>query len=177
MFFKLISTFFIISSCQALTDLTLKEKAIGRDVVCAVIKKITDSAIFPDDKGILRRMAWVESMFGYNSSKFNDENYGGIWQVNQSRFDEIVRNNSKYPQLSKDINSTLSKINSTFKIDLKRLEYPSLLKPLYSGLFARLVLLISPGDIPENFELESQASYWKRYYDGPKGKNLILLKF
>ena len=40
------------------TDKTLEDRATGNDVVDAVIQKIKDTAIFPDDNGIMKRIAY-----------------------------------------------------------------------------------------------------------------------
>ena len=160
---------YISSSLQA-EDKTLEDKAKGHDVVCAVIKKITDSGIFPDDKGILRRIAWVESKFGNDKGTFRDNYYGGIWQIDAGKdgaFTEITKNAKSHTQLNTNI---IPKVNAKFGINITNMKYEDLLKPLYSGLFARMRLFITADSIPENYNLSGQANYWKKNYNSDQGK-------
>lgn len=46
-----------------------------------------------------------------------------------------------------------------------------LVKPLYSGLAARLYLVRIPAEIPSN--LQSQGWYWKKYYNTVAGKGTV----
>ena len=66
---------------RQLSDQSPPDKASGEDVVHAVVKAIKKSAIFPDDKCILKRIALVESNFGKHPRTFRAGYFGGIWQV------------------------------------------------------------------------------------------------
>lgn len=146
------------STGNLVNDLTLKEMAVGHDVVCAVVKKISDSGIFPDDKGILRRIAAVESRFGNDKNTFRKGYYGGIWQIDDGptgAFTEITKHHDRHSHLYKE---TFHEIRKKFGIDIREVRYEELMKPLYSGLFARLILNIKPAPIPENYDIEGQVS-------------------
>ena len=58
---------------------TPKEK--GADVVKAVVDRITDLGIFPDDHKFMCRIAWVESKYGTDQGTYRPGYHGGIWQV------------------------------------------------------------------------------------------------
>ena len=136
---------------KANTDLTIVEGATGSDVTEASIIKIRRSQIFSDDYKFLDRLAYVESEFGLSNETAND---GGIWQVN-----EIYLQQSKADRL----NSLHNQINSTFGIFWPNVTYGDLLKPLYSGLAARLYLASLATPIPE--QSEDQATYWVDNYN------------
>ena len=73
---------FIISTLA--DDLTIEEKAIGSDVVEAVIDIIDQSCVFSDDRQMLRRIAKVETDDGNAAETFEvngQEYFGGIWRV------------------------------------------------------------------------------------------------
>ena len=68
-----------MAGCRAAVDMTLVEKATGRDVVETVCYRILKSCIFDDDKFLLRRIAYTETKDGTDPQ--TDDMYGGIWQV------------------------------------------------------------------------------------------------
>ena len=146
----------IFSSCLS-DDKTLKNNANGHDVVCAVIKKISDSGVFPDDKGILRRIAWVESKFGNDPVTYRDDSHGGIWKINEATFKMITKTN-KLANLNAIIFEEMG-------INMMQVNFQDLIKPLYSGLFARMSLYIVNEVIPENYDLDGQAQFWKIHYN------------
>ena len=58
---------------------TPKEK--GADVVKAVVDRITELGIFPDDHKFMCRIGWVESKYGTDKGTYRPGYHGGIWQV------------------------------------------------------------------------------------------------
>ena len=67
--------------CLLFTDITEQLNSRGQDVVHTTINRIHGSAMFPDDKGFLRRIAHVESNDGMNVNTYREGFHGGIWQV------------------------------------------------------------------------------------------------
>ena len=59
-------------------DGTIQPLANGASVVETTCLRIESSCIFQEDKLLLRRMAFVESMDGNDPKTFRDGYYGGI---------------------------------------------------------------------------------------------------
>lgn len=97
MLLKFVSFLPFLSFAWAI-DKTLVPGTNGEDVVCDVIRKIADSNIFPDDKKMLRRIAFVESRFGVDSGTYRQGYHGGIWQIDKIGFDDAVISGS-HPKL------------------------------------------------------------------------------
>ena len=53
----------------------------GRLVVDKVVAAVNGSGLFPDDHGLMKRIAWVESKFGTDPRTYKLGYHGGIWQV------------------------------------------------------------------------------------------------
>lgn len=62
-------------------DRTREDRAVGADIVQAVVDIIREKCIYPNDRVFLRRLAYVESKDGKNTNTFRPNYYGGIWQV------------------------------------------------------------------------------------------------
>ena len=62
-------------------DDTVTPEAHGGEVVESTLTRIESSCIFPDDKLLSRRMAYVESNDGQHPETFRAGYHGGIWQV------------------------------------------------------------------------------------------------
>lgn len=62
-------------------DRTREDRAVGADIVQAVVDIIRENCIYPNDRIFLRRLAYVESKDGLNTDTFRPNFYGGIWQV------------------------------------------------------------------------------------------------
>ena len=143
----------------------LQAKANGVSVVDAAIRLIEKSAIFPSDKGLLRKIAWVESKFGTDPSTFRTGNAGvGIWQMDLIGLQD-TQNTDSHPKL-KDRHEAIKKQFPA--IDWKTVTMIDLHKPLYAGLAARLLLSNIKEAIPSGEE--AQALYWKKYYNTNSGK-------
>ena len=67
-----------------------------------VTRRIQESSIFPDDKGLLHRIAWVESRFGRDSNVFHRDNGipVGIWRMNKTALED-TKNVDEHPHLEK----------------------------------------------------------------------------
>ena len=147
-----------LAFCLHLEESVLENGRSGTDVVLLSISYIHQTAIFRDDKNILRRIAFVETKDGSNLDVFNQGNSGGIWAVDEDTF------------LSMKINSFLfqkhEEIRQLYGIDWKAVQWSELSKPLYSALAARLVLFIAPEDIPSSEAVPAQAQFWKDHYNG-----------
>jgi hypothetical protein len=140
------------------TDLTKTAQTKGKDVVEAVVFLIRKTNIFPDDHDFMRRIAYVESKFGQDSNTYRSGYYGGIWQLDETGFNN-TKNVASYPTLS----ANYTRINQEFNINWPSVQWSDLEKPLYSGLAARLFLSTIPTAIPGT--VLEQANYWKQYYN------------
>ena len=69
------------SSLAQLQDLTRQEGAAGPQVVDSVISLIRESCVFPNDRQLLRRFAYIISNDGQDPSTYRPGFDGGIWQV------------------------------------------------------------------------------------------------
>ena len=150
-------------------DNTLTPEAKGRDVVDAVVNKIRRSGIFPDDREFLRRIAYVESLFGQHRNTYRTGYNGGIWQVDLVGFKltQINRVNHTTEKMKKIHEKILEK----FEIDWMKVTWNDLRKPFYSGLAARIFLADKPDAIPD--DLQDQAKYWKEQYNTAAGKGTV----
>ena len=148
-----------LSAGQA-TDQTIVSGTSGEAVVQAVVGKIRQSDIFPNDNSFLRRIAYVESKDGNDENTYRAGYYGGIWQVDQIGFLD-TKDTGSHPGLV----AKYEKIQQHFAIDWPSVTWEDLRKPLYSGLAARLFLSNVNEPIPLASEIEMQGNYWKTYYN------------
>ena len=132
--------------------------AKGAAVVEATLAKIANMKRnpFPDDKRLMRRLAYVMSKDGESYSWEND---GGIWQVSEYAFKD-TKNEIGHIRLPRKYDY----IREAFGIEWPLVERKDLEKPLYSALAARLFLSNVPEPIPPAHARQKQAVYWKRFY-------------
>ena len=149
---------------KAQRDLTRVPDSSGPAVVQATVAQIQESGIFPDDRQLLHRIAWVESKDGTDSRTYRRGYHGGIWQVDLVGFKD-TQNTASHPGLS----AKFLQIQQQFNIDWPSVQWEDLRKPLYSALAARLFLSNIPEPIPLASDVTGQASYWKMYYNTPAG--------
>ena len=164
-------TYTIFSACLALcvaVDDTLREGTSGSAVVRAVIGRIEDTTIFPNDNQLLRRIAYVESRDGTDSGTYRNGYYGGIWQVDEMVF-ENTQDTTSHPALA----AKLDAIQQIFGIDWRTLRWQDLRRPLYSGLAARLFLANVPAAIPFASNLQAQGEYWNTHYNTNAGAGAV----
>ena len=147
-------------------DLTLQAEAGGTAVVDACIDKISTSGIFTsNDQQMLRRIAYVETRDGTNSSTYSDPNNdGGIWQLSSTKF--TATKNTSNPAISSLI---IDIISTHFNITWTTTQWSDLRKPFFSAIAARLYLEVITASIPLASQVSSQGSYWVNYYTSSGG--------
>ncbi len=157
-FFMLVSLscLFQLSSQQVVVDLTLVSEESGADVVRAAADRI--EAVLGNDNQFLRRLAFVESADGTDADTYRPGYDGGIWQVDEDQF--LDTQDTSNP----DLVATYQPIADAFGIDWLSVQWPDLRIPLYSGIAARLVLLI-PGIDPLPCDISGQGQFWMTNYN------------
>lgn len=159
-----LTLWFVAIGVAACKDATKIPKAYDTDVVNAVVKKIQDTCIFPNDYQFLGRVAWVESKFGRafgkNESAWETfRGHGGIWQVDPIAVnDSKLLNSATKGNILKVLGVNIDEVDRT-KGDLQT--------PLIGGVVARSFLLRKPAAIP--MDLNEQAEYWKQVYNSGSG--------
>lgn len=148
-------------------DRTVEEGAVGADVVVATISKIESANIFPSDKRLLRRIAFVETADGEDPPSTGS--YGGIWNVDRENFRRTKGDGYL--------------INAAFEVEFSKLslrgrdwnsvEWEDLNVPLLSALAARLVIH-RYSNIPTSSDIEGQASFWKTHYNTAGNENKFI---
>ena len=134
-------------------------RANGEDIVSDISDDL--NMIFPNDHGIMKRTACVESTYGLDNKTYRP-NSGGIWQVDKEGFDG-TQDVSSHPQLS----NKFAKIMQYYNINWRDVTYDQLMKPIISGIAARLYYSNIAEPIPT--DVKAQATYWKKYYNTNKG--------
>ena len=74
-------TLLLMTYCAAQHDDTLTPGASGHEVVESTLTRIESACIFPDDKLLMRRIAYVASNDGKEPLTYRINYHGGIWQV------------------------------------------------------------------------------------------------
>ena len=149
----------LFSLLCAQTDLTLVEGANGREVVFATVFRIQQSGVFPDDSRFLRRLAFVESRDGQDSSTFRNGYYGGIWQVDEAIF-QMTLNVTAHPKVVLS-DGIYAGIRKSFNLNWLAVSWRDLRRPLFSALAARIFFEIAVGNIPDIGDVRGQGRYWK----------------
>ena len=128
----------------------------GADVVKRCIEKLQRADIFPDDKQMMERLAFIMSRNGEGTF----HNDGGIWQVSTFAFED-TQNDEAHSRLARKYKD----LEQAFRIknwkDLKRCD---LEVPMYSAIAARLYLSNFPEPIPPARHIDKQQNYWWRFY-------------
>jgi receptor-type tyrosine-protein phosphatase Q len=149
---------------QAVDD-TVIENAMGTDVVIATVSRIEKEEIFPWDKRLLRRIAYVETADG--ESPPSSGNDGGIWNVALEDF-ERTQDDPELADIRKEVNAAFSSdfISSNVR-SWEFLAYRDLNRPLWSALAARLLIHKAEKsvDVPTASDISGQAVFWKTYYN------------
>ena len=143
------------ANAQCGQDLTLQEETSGSDVVHAAVTRIQESGIFESDNELLRRIAFVESEDGTNSTTYREGYHGGIWAVDEEKF--LATQNITF--------SITQQISVVFGIDWIAAEWNDLRRPLYSALAARIFLHTVTETIPLSTDIQAQAQYWQLHYN------------
>ncbi|XP_071096530.1 uncharacterized protein [Haliotis cracherodii] len=135
-------------------DQVLVPGGTGSNAVEFVSNLIRDSCLFKDDLLFLRRLAYVASHDGTDANTYRAGYDGGIWQIDQDKFNQI-----KSSATSTDL---IGKVRSLFNIDWSTVQWSDLRKPLYSGLAAALYLSTITESLPQG--VENQGSFYKKYF-------------
>lgn len=145
-------------------DLTVAPESSGSAVVTACVSLITQSQIFPNDNGILRRIAYVETDDGNDVDTYPSNYHGGIWSLDEAKFVQ-----TQDVAAFSDLQSYVQAISTELGIDWTSAQWVDLRKPLYSAIGARLYLTLIPATIPLVTDISGQASYWVDYYTSSQG--------
>ena len=155
-------------------DKTLEPGEHGADVVRAVISKIVFSnikSLTTDStrhnglvETFMRTMAYVETRDGM----LNNSQSGGIWNIHYDLFADLkveLQRGPKYVNVSMELEAQHNE-NHIRLMDWDSIVYDNLTIPLYSGLFARLVILTFPSNLSsvENFD-----RYWNTVFKMENG--------
>ena len=154
---------FLVCRCQGQTpgqDLTLGLEAVGTDVVLASIGRIDQSEVFPSDNRLLRRIAYAETRDGLDINTFRAGYNGGIWQV-----DETIFNQTQDTAANPSLLQIYPQLMASFGIDWPNATWADLRRPLFSALAARLYFTIVSDPIPVAGDLRGQGEYWKNNYN------------
>ena len=127
----------------------------GTAVVLLSVAYVEQSAVFPDDNGLLRRIAYVETRDGTQPSSA----FENIWAVSQ---EALLRTQTSDHSL---LNVKRNIIALEFDIDWNEVEWDDLQRPLYSALAARLILFLAPERLPDSSDIPGQAQFWKQHYN------------
>ena len=76
-----ISLFALVGVLHGMNDQTVTPEGKGSEVVEMTVDRIEASCIFPEDKLLMRRLAYVESNDGLHPDTYRKNYHGGIWQV------------------------------------------------------------------------------------------------
>ena len=136
-----------------LDERILEHGSNGTTVVLLAVATIEQSTVFPDDNGMLRRIAYVETRDG--TSKPLEQN---IWAVSQEALQQTQL-------FSPTLNVKHNLIALEFEIDWKAVELDDLKRPFYCALAARLLLFIAPERLPDSSDIAGQAQFWSQYYN------------
>ena len=129
----------------------------GAEVVEACVQKLQDAELFPDDKKLMRRIAFIMSRDGNPPIQLRND--GGIWQVSHFAFDDTkdpahIRLPKKYQNLQ-----NVLKIKHWSNVTRTDLEIP-----MYSAIAARLYLSNYSESIPPSYDIKRQTKYWWNLY-------------
>lgn len=147
-------------------DLSVEERIwiageTGDEVVEKCLEKLqilVKFEVFPDDKNLMRRIAFVMSRNG--DATFTLHNDGGIWQVSKYAFEDTKdeSGHTRLPRKYQKMKDVLG-IKDWRKVRLIDLEIP-----IYSALAARLYLSNFAEGIPPSYKIDKQQEYWWRFY-------------
>ena len=151
---SLIFTALVLTQIGALAidERILQPGSNGTATVLLTVAYVEQSAVFSDDNGLLRRIAYVETRDG---AKEHDN----IWAISEEALQRTQI--SGIPTLNVKHNL----IALEFDVQWKQMAWEDLRRPLYSALAARLLLFLAPERLPDSGDIEDQARFWKQYYN------------
>ena len=136
----------------AIDERILQPGSNGTATVLLTVAYVEQSAVFSDDNGLLRRIAYVETRDGARE-------HDNIWAVSEEALQQTQI--SDHPTLNVKHNL----IALEFDVEWKQLSWEDLKRPLYSALAARLLLFLASERLPDSGDIEGQARFWKQYYN------------
>ena len=139
----------------SLDERILQYGSNGTTAVLLSVAHLEHSAVFSNDNGFLRRIAYAETRDGTSSSI----EFHNIWAVSQEGLEQTKISN--HPTL----NVKRKLIAQELDIDWLLIEWDDLKRPFYSALAARLLLFLAPELIPDFSDIPDQAQFWKQYYN------------
>ncbi|KAL9658426.1 hypothetical protein ABK040_005970 [Willaertia magna] len=143
------------------------QQDMGEDVVNVVLGKLSSIGWLDSNSYIfMKRIALCESNYGRNPNTYRRGYYGGIWQIDSIGFKD-TQDTSSHPSLK----SRFAQLKDGLGIDWINTNWQYCTKAVYSGIAARLKLLLNPRAIPTT--LEGQAQYWKSYYNTDSGAGTV----
>ena len=142
-------------SAVSLDERILQYGSTGTTAVLLSVAHLGQSAVFSNDNGFLRRIAYAETRDGTSSSV----EFHNIWAVSQEGLEQTQILN--HPTL----NVKRNLIALEFDIDWLMVDWDDLKRPFYSALAARLLLFLAPELIPDFSDIPDQARFWKQYYN------------
>jgi hypothetical protein len=175
--FKAVTVLFSIALLSAHAHTAELQDAYGAGeelverTVCTVQEIFCETGL-GDASEFLKRIAKAESDYGRHGATYRSGYFGGIWQIDISGF-KATKEIETHPSLIELHNA----INVHFsaaglrEFDWMQQSWQICVIPLFSCIAARLYLAAIPMAIPAN--LISQAHYWKRYYNTPRGKGTV----
>lgn len=86
----------------------------------------------------------------------------GLWQIEPDTHTDVYDNFLEYRDELQEIVMSLSAPGQTFEENLTS-------NMQYGAAICRLCYYRAPKALPDAFDLEGQAAYWKRYYNTPLG--------
>ena len=162
---KMLSEVFVIFLGVVLTQtsinaVSLDERILqygsnGTTAVLLSVAHLEQSAVFSNDNGFLRRIAYAETTDGTSSSI----EFHNIWAVSQEGLEQTKIPN--HPTLNVKRNLIALELD----IDWLVVDWDDLKRPFYSALAARLLLFLAPELIPDFSDIPDQARFWKQYYN------------
>ena len=162
---RYLNLFLLFSSAVAihLDGTVLESGRNGTDVVLLSVAYIQQAVIFPEDNGLLRRIAHFETRDGSvdpnaRNGGLTSGNGGGIWAVGEELFTNTQTSGDS------DVVRIREQIMPVLGVDWEAVQWSELNKPFYSALAARLVLFTAPQNIPNDTDLMAQAVFWRDHY-------------
>lgn len=116
----------------------------------------------------------TESSYGKYTVQFNDGPARGIMQIEPATAKDLFVNYLHYRQdmLNEVLNYVICK--ETFNWEsLDQLKHELQINREFSIIVARLCYYRAPAKLPEHFDVEGLAKYWKKYYNTELGKGKV----
>ena len=139
----------------SLDERILQYGSNGTTVVLLSVAYLERSAVFSDDNGFLRRIAYAETRDGTSSSA----EFHNIWAVGQEGLERTKISNHPTVNIKRNL------IALELDIDWLMVDWDDLKRPFYSAVAARLLLFLAPELIPDFSDIPEQARFWKQYYN------------